>query len=82
MVGEKGYRNRSLAISDNDLETVILGCADTDERLINYPANFLAVSDILTFANINTNQWHSFRELDVDLEDTTVFIGRLRWKRR
>ena len=48
-------------IFTNDLEAVILGCADTDERLINNPANFLAVSDILTFANINTNQWHSFQ---------------------
>jgi hypothetical protein len=42
-------------------------CAQTDERLINNPANFLAVSDILTLANINTNQWHSISFLTLQI---------------
>jgi hypothetical protein len=44
----------------NDLEAVILGYADADERLINDSADFLPISGVFTFANINTSQWHSF----------------------
>jgi hypothetical protein len=46
-----GIKKKAVGIVlTNDLETVILGYAHPDERLINNPANFLAVSDILTFA--------------------------------
>src|SRR5262245_10422722 len=42
----------------DDLEAVILRHADTDECLVDDTADFLSVGRVLTFAKIDTNEWH------------------------
>jgi hypothetical protein len=47
----------------DDLEAVILGHADADERFIYDAANVLPVTGILALAEVDTNEWHGLISL-------------------
>jgi hypothetical protein len=43
----------------SDLEAVIRGHANADECLIDDKADFPPIGRVLTFAKIDTNEWHN-----------------------